>query len=58
MIFARTPASLRMTSKDQVEKLIQCIASLPEDAQAELLRSLVEMRAPNFGFDDADDDRS
>jgi hypothetical protein len=34
-----------MTTDDKVESLIQQAAELPEDAQAELVQLLVEMRS-------------
>jgi hypothetical protein len=45
-----------MTSKHELQILIQRIAGLPEDAQAELLQSLVEMRANDLGVYELDDD--
>jgi hypothetical protein len=45
-----------MASKDQLQILIRRIAALPEDAQAELLRFLVEMRGGHLGIYELDDD--
>jgi len=45
-----------MAAKDQLQTLIQRITALPEDDQAELLRSLVEMSAGNLGIYELDDD--
>ena len=40
-----------MTADEKVESLIQQAAELPDDAQAELFRSLVEMRSQHLGID-------
>jgi transcriptional regulator of acetoin/glycerol metabolism len=45
-----------MASKRQLQNLVQRIAALPEDEQAELLQSLVEMRANHLGIYELDDD--
>ena len=42
--------------KGQLQILLRRIAALPEDDQAELLQSLVEMRAAHLGIYDVDDD--
>jgi hypothetical protein len=45
-----------MTTDEKLESLIQQVAELPDDAQAELVQSLVEMRARHFGIDWRHDD--
>ena len=45
-----------MTTQEKVEALIQQAAELPEEAQAELVQSLVEMRSQNLGIYHLDDD--
>ena len=45
-----------MASKHPLQNLIQRVAALPEDEQAELLQSLVEMRANDLGVYELDDD--
>jgi hypothetical protein len=45
-----------MTAQEKVEALIRQAAELPEDAQAELVESLVEMRAEHLGIYHVDDD--
>lgn len=50
---------LNMTTQQKVEALIHQAAELPEEAQAELVQSLVEMRAQNLGvYDQGLDERS
>ena len=39
-----------MTSQEKVEALIQQAAELPDEAQAELVESLVEMRSQHLGI--------
>ena len=39
-----------MTTQEKVESLIQQAAELPDDAQAQLVQSLVEMRCQHLGF--------
>ncbi len=39
-----------MTTQEKVESLIQQAAELPDDAQAELLQSLVDMRSQHLGI--------
>ncbi len=45
-----------MTTDDKVEALILQATELPEDAQAELVQLLVEMRAEHLGIYSSDDD--
>ena len=45
-----------MTTQEKVESLIRQAAELPEDAQAELLQSLVEMHAEHLGIYHVDDE--
>jgi hypothetical protein len=45
-----------MTTQAKVESLIRQAAELPEEAQAELMQSLVEMRAQHLGIYRLDDD--
>jgi hypothetical protein len=45
-----------MTTQQKVEALIRQAAELPEEAQAELVQSLVEMRSQQFGIYEVDDD--
>ena len=45
-----------MTTDQKLESLIQEVAELPEEAQAELLQSLVEMRSEQFGIYPAGED--
>ena len=52
----RRPTLTAMASKDQLQHLVQRIASLPEDAQAELFQILVEMRANDLGVYELDED--
>jgi hypothetical protein len=47
---------LHMTMQRKVESLIRQVEELPEEAQAELVQSLVEMRAPQAGIYHLDDD--
>jgi hypothetical protein len=39
-----------MTTQAKVESLIRQVAELPDDAQAELVQSLVEMRSQHLGL--------
>ena len=39
-----------MTTQEKVELLIQQAAELPDEAQAELVESLVEMRSQHLGI--------
>lgn len=41
-----------MTTQEKVEALIQQAAELPEEGQAELVKSLVEMRSQYLGIDE------
>ena len=45
-----------MTTDDKVKSLIQQATELPEEAQAELVQSLVEMRAEHLEIYSRDDD--
>jgi hypothetical protein len=45
-----------MTSEKKVESLLRQIATLPEEAQAELLQTLVEMRSQHLGIYHVDDE--
>ena len=56
--FAKTPTTfdLSMASKNPLQLLIQRVTALSEDNQAELLQSLVEMRADYLGVYESDDD--
>jgi hypothetical protein len=44
-----------MTTQQKVEALIRQAIALPEEAQAELVQSLVEMRSQQFGIYEVDD---
>ncbi len=39
-----------MTTQKKIESLIRQVAELPDDVQAELVQSLVEMRSPFLGI--------
>jgi len=45
-----------MTTDEKLESLIQQAAELPDDSQAELFRSLVEMRSHYLGIYNNNDD--
>jgi hypothetical protein len=45
-----------MTTQQKVESLIRQAAELPDDAQAELVQSLVEMRSQQLGIYHLDED--
>jgi hypothetical protein len=45
-----------MTTQEKVESLIRQAAELPEEAQTELVQSLVEMRSQHLGIYHLDDD--
>jgi hypothetical protein len=45
-----------MTTQEKIETLIRQIADLPEEAQVELMQSLVESRAQHLGIYNLDDD--
>jgi hypothetical protein len=45
-----------MTTQEKVESLIRQTAELPEEAQAEVVQSLVEMRSQHLGIYNLDDD--
>jgi hypothetical protein len=44
-----------MTIDEKVDSLIEQAAALPEDAQVELVQSLLGMRSRNLGVDDRDE---
>ena len=43
-----------MPIQQKVESVLRRITALPEEAQAEILRTLVEVRSQNLGIDNAD----
>jgi hypothetical protein len=45
-----------MTTQEKVQALIEQAAELPEEAQAELVHSLVEMRSQHLGIYHLDED--
>jgi hypothetical protein len=45
-----------MTTREKVESLIEQVVELPEDAQVELVDSLLEIRAERLGIYHLDDD--
>jgi hypothetical protein len=45
-----------MTTQEIMESLIDQVAELPEEAQAELVQSLVEMRSGHLGVYHLDDE--
>ena len=45
-----------MTTEDKVEFLIQQASELPDEAQSELFKSLIQMLAPNLGTYETDDE--
>jgi hypothetical protein len=45
-----------MTTREKVELLLQQVVDLPEDAQVELVDSLLEIRAERLGIYHLDDD--
>jgi hypothetical protein len=45
-----------MTTAQKVQSLVRQVASLPEEAQAEIMESLIEMRAEQFGVYHVDDE--
>jgi hypothetical protein len=45
-----------MTTQERVESLIQQTAELPEEAQVEVVQSLIEMRVQVTGIYQLDDD--
>jgi hypothetical protein len=45
-----------MTTKHDIEDLISRVAELPDEAQDEFVRTLIEMRLGHLGRYDADDD--
>jgi hypothetical protein len=45
-----------MTTREKVESLIEQVVELPEDAQVELVDSLLELRAERLGIYHLDDD--
>ena len=47
---------LFMTTQEKVKALIRQVVALPDEAQEEVMHSLVEMRAENLGIYRCDDD--
>jgi hypothetical protein len=45
-----------MTTREKVESLFEQVVELPDEAQAELVESLLEMRAQQLGIYHLDDD--
>jgi hypothetical protein len=45
-----------MTTDEQIEALLRQITELPDEARAELVQVLIEMRAEYFGVDPHDDE--
>ena len=45
-----------MATQEKIESLIRQTAELPEEAQAEVVQSLVEMRSQHLGIYNLDDD--
>jgi len=45
-----------MTTRERVEALIEQVSELPDDAQAEFVDSLLDMRAEQLGIYHLDDD--
>jgi hypothetical protein len=45
-----------MTTREKVESLFEQVVELPDEAQAELVASLLEMRAQQLGIYHLDDD--
>jgi hypothetical protein len=45
-----------MTTREKVEALIEQVSKLPDDAQAEFVDSLLDMRAEQLGIYHLDDD--
>jgi hypothetical protein len=45
-----------MTTREKVESLIEQVVELPDYAQAELVESLLDMRAQHLGIYHLDDD--
>jgi hypothetical protein len=45
-----------MTTREKVEALIDQVAELPDDAQAEFVETLLDMRAQHIGIYRVDDD--
>ena len=43
-----------MTTEKKLQSLIQQVGDLPDEAQAELFQSLVQMRSQHLGIDIAD----
>jgi hypothetical protein len=46
----------RMTMRQKVESLIEQVVELPDEAQAELVQSLIELRSQHLGIYHLDDD--
>jgi len=45
-----------MTTEQKVQSLIRQVAALPEEAQSEVVQSLIEMHAEQLGVYHVDDD--
>ena len=45
-----------MTTREKVESLFEQVVDLPDEAQAELVESLVDLRAQHLGIYHLDDD--
>jgi hypothetical protein len=45
-----------MTTREKIERLIEQAVELPDEAQAELVESLVEMRSEHLGIYHVDQD--
>lgn len=45
-----------MTTREKVESLFEQVVELPDEAQAELVESLIDMRAQQLGIYHLDDD--
>jgi hypothetical protein len=45
-----------MTTREKVERLIEQAVELPDEAQAELVESLIEMRSAHLGIYHVDED--
>jgi hypothetical protein len=46
-----------MTTREKVEALMEQVSELPDDAQAEFVDSLLDMRAEQLGIYHLDDER-
>jgi len=45
-----------MTTREKVEALFEQVVDLPDEAQAELVESLIDLRAQHLGIYQLDDD--